>query len=416
MTTPPSRLGLAVCALLGLPATAPAADASWEIDTATLYYGESGRVSLLEPMIAARRRWDDDRSLGLKLTLDTLTGPSPNGATPAGSAQTISGPSGNGAATTAPGEIPLDDQFRDTRVALAVDYAAPLLGAWTAAYGLNASNEYDYLSLGGSLRLQRDFNQRNTTLALGLAYASDRLEPVGGVPQPLSVKDASAKADGSTDSKSVTDLLLGITQIIDPVSLVRVNLVLSQSSGYLNDPYKILSVLDAEGEPLRYLYEGRPDRRLKSGLFAEYLRDIDGDTLRGSYRYQTDDWGVDSHTVELAYRLPFAGRQYIEPQLRYYQQTAADFYRVALDEAESEGLQAATADYRLGGMSSVTIGAQYGYRLRSGSELSLRLGYYLQTPDQGPLPAQAAEGLSRFGELVPETTAVMATVGYRFSW
>jgi hypothetical protein len=38
----------------------------------------------------------------------------------------------------------------------------------------------------------------------------------------------------------------------------------------------------------------------------------------------------------------------------------------------------------------------------------------VQSPDENGIPAQAAEGLSKFGTLVPDTKAVMATLAYRF--
>lgn len=426
-------LGAAACALLGVANPAPAAEAEWEFDSATMVYAESDRVSLVEPVFSVRRRWDE-RSLSGRLTLDTLTGPSPNGATPASTPQTFTGPSGNGTYTATPGEVPLDDNFKDTRVALAAEYSAPLTEHWTASYGLNASNEYDYLSLGGSLRLQRSFNQNNTTLSIGASLAQDSIEPVGGVPDPLTIlqirepigedggddnddftpdgEDRSARK--GSESKTVVDALVGVTQVIDGDSLFRVNLVLSQVSGYQTDPYKIVSVVGADGEPLRYVRESRPDSRTKTGVYGEYLRAFGANTLRTSYRFMTDDWGADSHTLEASWRWRLTAQTYLEPQLRYYLQDAADFYRVALFDGEERGLSEVTADYRLGGMDAITVGLQAGHTLRGGSEMTLRLGYYLQTPDEAPLPAAAAEGLSRFGELVPETTAVMVTFGYRF--
>lgn len=423
-------IGAAACALLGSTAPAIAAEADWEVDSATMVYSETDRVSLVEPVLSIRRSWGE-RSLGAKLTVDTLTGASPSGATPASTAQTFTGPSGRGDTYSAePGEIPLDDSFQDTRFAVALDYAAPLWGAWKAGYGVNFSTEYDYQSLGGSLRLQRDFNQHNTTFAMGVAASQDTIEPVGGVPVPLSVlqprgaddDDPSDDDDGedrslrdSSESKTVLDLLAGVTQVIDPYSLVRVNLVLSQSSGYQTDPYKILSVVGSDGEPLRYVREGRPDSRIKTGVYTEYLRDLSGDTLRTSYRFLTDDWGISSHTLEAAYRLALWGTSYVEPQLRYYTQTAADFYRVALFDGEEQTVDEASADYRLGGMNAWTVGLQIGHRLQSGSDLSLRVAYYQQTPTEDNVPQQAADGLSKFGELVPDTSAVMATIGYRFN-
>lgn len=417
-------LGAAACALLGAPGIAGAADAKWEIDSAALYYAESGRVSAFEPVVAATRTWDES-SFGAKLTLDTLTGPSPSGATPSSTARTFTGPSGGDHYTVKPGKIPLDDTFKDTRYALALNYSSPLFADVKANYGLNFSNEYDYRSLGGSLRLQRDFFEHNTTLAFGGAYSYDTVDPVGGTPDPLSIKPLSSgnqaqdeAADdnkGSSQDKKIVDLLLGVTQVLDPRSLLRINLVYSHSSGYLTDPYKILSVVGSDGEPLRYVYESRPGSRTKTGPYVEYLRAIGADTLRASYRFQTDDWGIDSHTVELSYRWRFNDADYLEPQLRYYRQTAADFYHVALYDGQETLVGDATANYRLGAMDAWTGGLQYGHRFADGSDMTLRAAYYVQNPDEKGVPAQAAEGLSKFGSLVPDTKAVMATIGYRFN-
>jgi len=38
-----------------------------------------------------------------------------------------------------------------------------------------------------------------------------------------------------------------------------------------------------------------------------------------------DDWGVNSHTIDAKYRFRF-NNQYLEPQLRWYTQSKADFY------------------------------------------------------------------------------------------
>lgn len=428
------RIGAAACALLGTAATGAKAQAQWEVDSATMVYSEShGRVSLVEPVVAVRWKDANDRVLGARVTLDTLTGASPNGATPASTPQTFTGPSGGKSYQAKAGETPLDDTFKDTRVAVAVDAETPLgEGAWKVGGGLNFSTEYDYDSLGGSLHVLRDLNQHNTTLSLGVSASRDQVNPVGGAHDPLTLVTAGGGGDrairdddegegegddgrrGPKKNKTVVDVLGGITQVIDPHSLVRVNLVLSHASGYLTDPYKLLSVVGTDGEPLRYVYEGRPDHRTKKGVFAEYVRDVGGDTVRAGYRFQTDDWGIDSHTVELAYRWNFGGANYLEPQLRWYTQTKADFYHVALYDGQENTVSDATADYRLGGMDTWTVGLQGGHRFGNGSDLSLRVAWYRQTPDEKGVPAQAAEGLSKFSNLAPKTDAVMATVAFRF--
>jgi hypothetical protein len=52
------------------------------VDTAVLYYKENnGRVQAAEPIVNLKKDYGDERVLNLKVTLDSLTGASPNGAT-----------------------------------------------------------------------------------------------------------------------------------------------------------------------------------------------------------------------------------------------------------------------------------------------------------------------------------------------
>ncbi|HKX59422.1 MAG TPA: DUF3570 domain-containing protein, partial [Steroidobacteraceae bacterium] len=113
-----ATLAAATCSLLGsLPAAPAAAQEAkdWSIDTSLLYYGEdNGRVEDVSLMATIRRIFDEDRSLNATLTVDSLTGATPNGAVPANVPQTFTGPSGGGGYTVEPGEQPLDTTFLDT--------------------------------------------------------------------------------------------------------------------------------------------------------------------------------------------------------------------------------------------------------------------------------------------------------------
>jgi hypothetical protein len=425
------KLAMATLGLLGATAAAPAAaqvdevpapeqqaDKKWEFDTGMLVYSEAdGRVQAAEPVLRATRTFDGDRQLSLKIVLDTLTGASPNGAAPASTPQTFTRPSGKGTYTTAPGDTPLDDTFRDTRVALSGDYRLPAGQNGVFGYGLAASNEFDFLSAGGNVRYSHDFNQRNTTLSSGVSYEADELSPVGGTPVALSQMSApGGGAGGGGETRGVTDFVLGLTQVLDPLSLVQFNYSLSASSGYHTDPYKILSVVGADGEPLRYVYESRPDARTKHALFARYKRFTFGrDVLDVSYRFMTDDWAVRSSTVDALYRWNLGDNSYLEPHLRWYAQSQAEFYRAALYDGEEAAVDYASADPRLGAFTGYTVGFKYGRTLPSGNSWSARLEYYQQAGDRAGVPAQAAAGLAKF-DLEPDLSALMFTVGYRFKW
>ena len=405
-----------------IPVDAPAdAEAkNWTFDSGVLVYAESGgRVQAVEPVLQATRTLSGDRAISGKLVIDTLTGASPNGATPASTPQTFSSPSGNRVYTTQANELPLDDSFLDTRVALSGDYLMPLGKDGKLGFGLNGSTEYDFLSMGGNLRYALDLNQHNTTLSAGLNYEADTISPVGGSPIPLSVTPApgTPHAISATDeNKGVADFIVGLSQVIDPLSVVQVNYSLSTSSGYHTDPYKILSVVGPDGEPIRYVYESRPDSRTKHAVFTRYKRLMFArDVLDLSYRFMTDDWGVQSNTIDTLYRWNVGENRFIEPHLRWYSQTAADFYHVALDDGEETTVEHASADPRLGAFDGVTVGLKYGQTLEGGSQWTARLEYYQQSGKREGVPEQAAAGLEKFA-IEPDLSAVMFTVGYRFQW
>jgi hypothetical protein len=418
-------LAAATCALLGqaVPGNGAAQELDgWKIDSSLLIYSEAdGRVHDLSVNLLGRKELVEDRFLSLSLTLDTLTGASPSGAAPSRSVQTFTRPSGNDSYSIGGGTQPLDDTFHDTRTALSASWELPLARLLLLDVGGSVSDEFDYTHLGVDGKLARDFNNRNTTASFGVSIASDSINPVGGAPLPLAPMEGvgNAQSKRGDQSKDVTDILLGVTQVLNRTTLLQLNYSLSESSGYLTDPYKILSVVDpvtgdlvpgpAGSGLFRYLYESRPDSREKQSLYALLKKDFGGNVLEASFRYMTDDWGVDSNTLDVKYRWSFSGGSYLQPHLRFYSQTAADFYHTVLF-AGAPLPAFATADYRLGAFDGVTIGAKYGKEMRTG-EIAARLELYRQSgsPDSAARIGQLA-GL----DLYPDLNAFIAQVTYRF--
>ena len=424
-----ASLAAAACSLLGSAPTQAAdlKDKDWVVDSALLYYGEDqGRVKDVSARINVEHPIDEDRKFNAGLTFDTLTGASPSGAVKTDSVQTFTRPSGRGQYQIAAGAQPLDDTFRDTRFAGTGSYTMGVGAASRLQMGVDASAEHDYFHAGINGRWETDFNQKNTTLFAGAAFGSDSINPEGKVPLAFSAMrpvGITPNRDGSKDTKTVVDALVGISQIIDRRSLIDVVLSFSNASGYLTDPYKVLSVVDpVTGRPVAsptdpgmrwYLYEKRPDSRTREGLFAEYRYAFDRDSMAINYRFMNDDWGIRSHTVEAKYHWNFSKHSSLEPQIRYYTQTAADFYKTVL--VNNQPLPSfASADYRLAKMTSWTVGAKYTWTDDDGWEYSLRASYYNQKADASP--GSNIGVLNNYSELVPSLKAVLVQVGVKFGF
>ncbi len=442
-----ASLAAATCGLLGALPAAPVAaqeDKDWDVESSLLYYGEdNNRVQDVSLDVSIHRILDEDRSFNLNFTVDSLTGATPNGAVPTNDFQTFTGASGSHSYSIQPGDTPLDPTFLDTRIAGSANWQQSLGASSRWNFGLSTSDEHDYFHLGANARLERDFNLKNTTAFAGLAYGRDEVNPVGGTPDPLTPMlsgeggpviggggggegegEHEGGGGGPSQPKDVYDGLIGVTQILSRRSLVELSYSYGRSSGYLNDPYKILSVVDpVTGLPVYgdavpgglgirtflYLYEKRPDTRTKQSAFAEWRHAFDRDSMAVSFRYMTDDWGIHSETIETHYRWNINDRSYLEPHLRYYTQTAADFYHTVLFAGDA--LPAfASADYRLADLDAYTVGAKFGHQTERG-EFSVRLEYYHQQGNASP--GSAVGQLARY-DLVPPMSAAILQFGYRF--
>jgi Protein of unknown function (DUF3570) len=421
------RLMAASCALLGAGAArsqeasvAPSASGlleDWSVDSALAYYHEDGRVQAIEPVVNVSKVFADGESLDFNATFDALSGASPNGALPSHSPQAFTGPSGKAshAYTIAPGQLPADPHYHDTRVAAGGNWTLPLTRVDNLSVGGKFSAEDDFISATVNASIARDFNDKNTTLSFGLFNEFDSLHPIGNTPVPGSNVPSLVRTGGKT--KDGVGALLGITQVMTRNWLTEFNLSVDRFTGYLNDPYKITSIIDSAGNTTGYEYESRPDQRTrKSAYWENRVAWTSQLSAALSLRYMSDDWAVRSDTAQLHLRWSWSNRErYIEPSFRWYRQTAADFYTPFILDTAKQSTGFESADSRLSAFHALTYGVKYSQKLpglggRAESEFSVRAEYYQQTfNEQAPVPA-GLQGL----DLYPGLKAILVQVGYRF--
>ena len=388
------------------------------MDSALAYYHENGRVTAVEPLVNVSKVFADGESLDFNATFDALSGASPNGALSSRSSQTFTGPSGKAshAYTIAPGQLPADPNYHDTRFAAGGNWTLPLTRVDNLSVGGKFSVEDDFVSVTADASIAHDFNDKNTTLSFGIYNEFDSLHPIGGAPAAGSDYALSEKQTGGK-SKDGVGALLGITQVMTRTWLSELNLSVDRFKGYLNDPYKITSIIDSAGNTTGYEFESRPDQRTRKSAYWENRVALSSQLSTAlSLRYMSDDWGVRSDTAQLHVRWSWSNRErYIEPTFRWYRQTAADFYTPFIMDTATQSTGFESADSRLGSFRALTYGVKYAQKLRglgsrTESEFSIRAEYYQQTfNEQVPVPA-SLQGL----DLYPGLKAILVQLGYRF--
>ncbi|HLF31740.1 MAG TPA: DUF3570 domain-containing protein [Xanthomonadales bacterium] len=227
----------------------------------------------------------------------------------------------------------------------------------TAALGY--STEDDYRAVYGRYSGEKESADGLSTIAWGLSYSDDDLEPTDAA---LFGRVESATRDSFSVSTS-------FTQVLNRNALLQTGVTLTSQSGYLSDPYKLVWV----GETV--LSDSRPDRRVMwtwTTRFRQYMERSKA-ALHIDYRYLTDDWSVRTSTLDLAWHQPAGENWEITPALRYYTQTAADFYGPIFSTTPGDGYW--SSDFRL-----ATYGA-LSYRLdgvmrKEKWSLSLAAEYY----------------------------------------
>ena len=396
-------LALAAATLAG---TSSAQAQQWEHDAALLYYGESDeRVQTGSVKYQGKRENDEGDKFTVTAGVDALTGASPLGVAPSYNAQTLTSPSGNTINIPA-GKLPLDDSFKDVRVSGALQWDKGINEQWRHNSGVTFSKEYDYVHTGINSTLNRNLNNKNTTLSAGLALGYDQVQAIEGKPQPLALADSTREGDGT---KKNAEVMLGVTQVLSKRAVAQLNYSYSQVSGYLNDPYKYISVTTPAGVVSENRYESRPDTRQGHTLYgALKYKANDKTTLTSSLRWHNNDWGTDSLTAEQAVRFELGNNRSIEPSVRFYHQQAADFYQPQL--LTTEALPAyVSADYRLAKFTAYTVGATYRWQGSKDKEWRITGEYYQQKPNNTQLTTGQA-GLNAN----PGFEAVMVSLGVKF--
>ena len=340
---PPLRspAGALLAAALALPGVVPgdasaqaAPDQDW-VELKYLDYRDwqpgANRMNVRSPSIYAVKPLSDTLVVEASVVYDSLSGASPL------YYNTLSGASGLG--------------ITDYRTAGDVK-ATKYLGDVALGVGAVVSSESDYLSRAGSLEVRIFSEDRNRTWTFVFGGANDRINPTNGV-----VVNA---------PRNTLDFLVGVTQALSPTAIVQSNLTYSRGHGYYSDPYKPLDTRPSQRTVFAWLTR-----------YNQYLPSHDA-TLRLSYRYLHDSFGESSNALEATWVQSLPAGWAVAPSLRYYTQSAADFY---FDPPYPQGYapgQNYTADTRLSAFGALTPAITFTKSFTDGWSADLKIAFYRQ--------------------------------------
>ncbi len=311
-----------------------------------LYYSEDQRMTASSPLLWVDAPVGENFDISAAVTLDSVSG---------ASAQYVSNQSGRPVHSFTSASIRDERRAADLRVTRHFDEGSLALGA-------SVSSEHDYLSQGVSADLRLDFNEKNTTLALGLGETNDRI----GSSTNLSLDEG----------RRTRDFLVGVTQLLTPVSLVQSNLGYSDGSGYFDDPYKYtISFLSGIRAPVVH-NDNRPNTRRAISWLTRYRHYLPAwqTALGAEYRYYQSSWGITAHTLEINATHDVGNGLKVTPSLRYYSQSAADFYLPVNSSRTGIG----SGDSRLGAFGAYTAALKVQKNFGERTTLDATIALYRQ--------------------------------------
>lgn len=219
--------------------------------------------------------------------------------------------------------------------------------------GYTNSSENDYEANTVYFSVNQEFFGGLTTLKMGYARGSDEVGQVGN--------------DGFSEEADRHNYQLGLSQIITRNSLVGIDFEAVTDEGFLENPYRQNRFIDPS-DPTNFLYQAEeyPETRtsVATSVRALYYLPYRA-SLKGEYRYFSDTWGINAHTVELAYVHPLTARWTLEGRVRYYTQGQADFYSDLYDFENSQTHLA--RDKEMSSFSGTTFGSGVTYEWRQSS-------------------------------------------------
>ena len=324
--------------------------------------GDPGRYRVESQQLAVALQSANGNRLRVDATHEVMSGSSPWYVLPGPDGEPIQVLSG----------ATIHDTRSEVNIALVDDNGGNDSRTLSASY----SREQDYRATALGAQRSLPLNPA-VTLGFGASYSHDIIQP----------SDALAFGRIERGQKNTLSGFASLSWLLGRTAVMETGLQLNHQSGFLSDPYKLVSVNG------NLVADSRPGQRDEISWLVRYRLAATPDAaLHLDTRLAANSWGQRSLTVRMAWHQSLSHGWRVVPGVRYYTQQEANFYAPYF---EVDQCRYCSSDYRLGGFGAWALSLSVRKRIGQtelvlgGERYRATTGYALEGADQS-VPAATA--------------------------
>jgi hypothetical protein len=240
----------------------------------------------------------------------------------------------------------------------------------------------DELYLGGDYSRESDFDSKaisaefmhytdashNQSINMGASYAFNEI---------LAYQYDSGSGASQKEESNSLNIQAGIGQILNEHSAIKIEAFTIMDDGYLTNPHANV-VRNYNTAEQKLVTENRPDTRTAYGANIKYITML-GENIssKTNYRFYTDDWDIDSHTLNSDIYYTLNDSVTLGTGVRYYTQTQANFYNKDKTFFTNEAF--ASSDERLSEFNALTYKTSIDFKQNDKVSYNLGAEFYSQS-------------------------------------
>jgi hypothetical protein len=327
-----------------------------------LQYDENNdRVSVSAPTLSASYDIGTDYTIKADFVHDAVSG-----ATPVWQSDTASGASKR---DDSGDYVYKNQEFKEARNAGSVMLTTRFANRDELYTGIDVSRESDFDSKSVSAEYMHYTDKsHNQSINIGASFAYNEI---------LSYDYDTGSGASAKETSTSVNLQGGVTQVINDHASAKAEAFVIVDDGYLTNPHSTV-VRNYGTAEQKLTTEKRPDKRTAYGANLKYITMVGDDvSYQANYRFYTDDWDVNSHTIENDIYYAMNDDLTLGLGLRYYTQTEASFYNEKKNFFKNE--KEASSDERLSSFNALTYKASVDYKFNDNISYNLGAEFYSQS-------------------------------------